>query len=184
MFNIDMIKDVSCFKENALPAKASFIPYRNETELGERKSSLRVSLDGLWKFAYAKNYNLAVKDFYKKEYCTGSWDSITVPANMQMEGYDIPQYANVQYPWDGVEAVSHTEVPEEFNPVGMYVKILDISDKAQDKDIIITFEGVESAFALWVNGEYVGYAGDSFTATSFDLTKFVQAGLNKIAVMV
>ena len=184
MFNIDMIKDVSCFKENALPAKASFIPYGNETEISERKSSLRVSLDGLWKFAYAKNYNLAVKDFYKKEYCTGSWDSISVPSNMQMEGYDIPQYANVQYPWDGVQAVSHTEVPEEFNPVGMYVKMLDISEKAQDKDIIITFEGVESAFALWVNGEYVGYAGDSFTATSFDLTKFVQAGLNKIAVMV
>ena len=184
MFNIDMIKDVSCFKENAMPAKASFIPYGDENEIAERKSSLRVSLDELWKFAYAKKYNLAVKDFYKKEYCTGSWDSITVPANMQMEGYDIPQYANVQYPWDGVQAVSHTEVPEEFNPVGMYVKMLNISDKAQDKDIIITFEGVESAFALWVNGEYVGYAGDSFTATSFDLTKFVQAGLNKIAVMV
>jgi len=184
VFDFNKIKDVSFFKENALPAKAAFIPYGNEEELKERKSSLRVSLDGLWKFAYAKNLSLAVKDFYKKDYCVKSWDSISVPSNMQMEGYDIPQYANVQYPWDGVQDVAHDDVPSDFNPVGMYVKTLNISENAKDKDIIITFEGVESAFALWVNGEYVGYAADSFTATSFDLTKFVSAGINKIAVMV
>ncbi|MBF1014219.1 MAG: beta-galactosidase, partial [Lachnospiraceae bacterium] len=184
MFDFNKIKDVSFFKENALPAKATFIPYGNEEEIKERKSSLRVSLDGLWKFAYAKNLSLAVKDFYKKDYCVKSWDSISVPSNMQMEGYDIPQYANVQYPWDGVQDVAHDDVPSDLNPVGMYVKTLNISENARDKDIIITFEGVESAFALWVNGEYVGYAADSFTATSFDLTKFVSAGINKIAVMV
>ena len=183
-FDFNKIKNVSFFKENTMPPKASFIPYKNEEEITERKSSLRVSLDGLWKFAYAKNLMLAVKDFYKKDYCVKSWDSITVPSNMQMEGYDIPQYANVQYPWDGVQDVAHDEIPSDFNPVGLYVKMLNISEKTENKDIIITFEGVESAFALFVNGEYVGYAADSFTASSFDLTKFVQTGLNKIAVMV
>ena len=183
-FNYDMVNDVSCFKDNTLPAKASFIPYGNEDELSERKSSLRVSLDGLWKFAYARNYNLAVKDFYKSEYQTDSWDSITVPANMQMEGYDIPQYANVQYPWDGIEDVAQTEAPHKFNPVGMYVKMLEISEKVENKDIVITFEGVESAFAFWVNGKYVGFAGDSFTETSFDISDFVVRGRNKLAVMV
>lgn len=182
MFSIEKINNVSFFKENALSAAASLIPYLNEVELNERKSSMRVSLDGLWKFAYAKNYEMSIKDFYKEDYSVEGWDSITVPSNIQMEGYDIPQYVNIQYPWDGHEKVSYKETPKRFNPVGMYVKIFNVLDT--NKDFVITFEGVESAFAFWVNGKYAGYASDSFTETKFDLTEFVKKGINKIAVAV
>lgn len=182
MFNFDIINDVFYFKEKALPAKASFIPYADEIELKERKSSFRVSLDGLWKFAYAKNLESSLKDFYKEEYSVDGWDSISVPSNIQMEGYDAPQYVNIQYPWDGREDVKYNNAPKRFNPVGMYVKTINILEN--DKDFIITFEGVESAFALWLNGKYIGYASDSFTETRFDLTSFIKKGINKIAVVV
>lgn len=171
------------YKENVLPQKASFIPYKTEEELKNRKSSMRVSLDGLWKFAYAKNYGQIIDGFYKEDYDNLSWDDIDVPCNIQLRGYDRPQYTNIQYPWDGIMEVSHNEVPKEFNPIGMYVKYITINKDIED-DVIITFEGVESSFALWVNGSYVGYSSDSFTESSFDITKYLRPGVNKLATMV
>ena len=101
-----------------------------------------------------------------------------------MEGYDIPQYVNIQYPWDGREDVWRDTVPSEFNPVASYVKYFTLPEGFRKNGLYISFQGVESGFALWFNGHYVGYSEDSFTPSDFDLTPYVKEGENKLAVQV
>ena len=107
-----------------------------------------------------------------------------MPAQIQMEGYDIPQYVNIQYPWDGREDVWRDAVPSEFNPVASYVKYFTLPEGFKKNGLYISFQGVESGFALWLNGQYVGYSEDSFTPSDFDLTPYVKEGENKLAVQV
>lgn len=107
-----------------------------------------------------------------------------MPAHIQMEGYDIPQYVNIQYPWDGREDVWRDAVPSEFNPVASYVKYFTLPEGFKKNGLYISFQGVESGFALWLNGQYVGYSEDSFTPSDFDLTPYVKEGENKLAVQV
>ena len=107
-----------------------------------------------------------------------------MPAHIQMEGYDIPQYVNIQYPWDGREDVWRDAVPSEFNPVASYVKYFTLPEGFRKNGLYISFQGVESGFALWLNGHYVGYSEDSFTPSDFDLTPYVKEGENKLAVQV
>ena len=101
-----------------------------------------------------------------------------------MEGYDAPQYANTQYPWEGREDIRPGEIPEYFNPVASYVKYFTVPERMKGKRLFISFEGAESALALWLNGTFVGYSGDSFTPSQFELTAYVKDGLNKLAVQV
>ena len=145
---------------------------------------LYTSLNGLWKFHYAKNYRCTIKGFEKEEYNCSSWDDIRVPAHIQMEGYDVPQYANVQYPWEGKEKISPGEIPEEFNPVASYVKYFEVPDNMKGKPVFISFQGAESGLALWLNGVFIGYSEDSFTPSEFELTSYLNQGVNKLAVQV
>ncbi|SFC95001.1 glycoside hydrolase family 2 TIM barrel-domain containing protein [Butyrivibrio sp. YAB3001] len=183
-FDFEMVKNPEIFKDNVLPAHGDFVAYATEDELFEKVSSLRLSLNGLWKFHYAKAYRNTVKGFEKEDYDCNFWDDIRVPAHMQMEGYDVPAYINVQYPWDGHEKIELGQVPEEFNPVGSYVKYFRLPDSWDGKEVHIVFEGVESGFALWLNGEYVGYSEDTFTPSEFDLTPYLKKGINKLAAQV
>ena len=169
-FDFAKVKDPTFFKENVLNAHASFRTYASREEYRTGSSSLALKLDGIWKFAYAKNYTSAIPGFEKTDYDCSGWDDIHVPAHIQMEGYDIPQYANVQYPWDGREEVQPGEIPQRFNPVASYVKYFELPESMQGKPVHIEFEGVESGMALWLNGSYVGYTEDSFSAHAFDLT--------------
>ena len=100
-FTFDMVKDPEIFKDNVLPQHADFVAYGSEDEIQGESSSLRLSLNGLWKFHYARNYRAVVPGFEKEDYDCSYFDDIRVPAHIQMEGYDIPAYINVQYPWDG-----------------------------------------------------------------------------------
>lgn len=84
-----------------------------------------------------------------------------------MEGYDKPQYVNVQYPWDGHEEVEPGQIPEKFNPVASYAKYITIPKRFENKRVFISFQGVESGFALWCNGKYIGYSEDTFTPSEF-----------------
>ncbi len=93
-----------------------------------------------------------------------------------MEGYDKPQYVNVQYPWDGHEAIEPGEIPTQFNPVASYVKYFTVPENMQDKRLFVSFQGVESGFALWCNGSYVGYSEDTFTPSEFELTSYLKEG--------
>lgn len=172
-FTYERVKDPGYFRENRLDGHSDHVAYasREEAEVSG-KTSLRESLNGLWKFHYAKNYASAVPGFEKMEYSAKEWDDIYVPAHIQLEGYGVPQYVNTQYPWDGHEDAAPGQIPEKFNPVASYVKYFYIPDRMKGRSLYISFQGVESAFALWLNGEYVGFAGDTFSPSEFELTPY------------
>lgn len=183
-FEIKKIHDPKFFKENCMAAYSDHVAYADETEAEEKKSSFRLSLDGIWKFHYARNYAQTVNGFEAETFDCKCWEDIRVPAHIQMEGYDIPQYVNIQYPWDGREDVWRDAVPSEFNPVASYVKYFTLPEGFMKNGLYVSFQGVESGFALWLNGHYVGYSEDSFTPSEFDLTPYVKEGENKLAVQV
>lgn len=183
-FDFKIVADPTVFKVNCLPAHSDHVCYRNEAEAEQERTANRRSLNGIWKFSYAVNPASVIEGFESLDYdCTG-WDSIRVPSNMQMEGYDKPAYVNTQYPWDGRENIKPGEIPTEYNPVGSYITYFSIPKEWKDQPVCISFQGVESGFALYLNGQYVGYSEDSFTASEFDLTPFIQKGVNKLAVRV
>ena len=181
-FDFNIVTNPEIFQENRLPAHSDHICYRNEYEKQTRQTSLRFNLNGIWKFAYAKNMNLAVKDFEKADYNCKNWDEIRVPAHIQMEGYDIPQYTNTTYPWEGKEYIEPGQIPTDFNPVASYVKYFELPDEMKGGKVCISFQGVESGFAVWLNGNYVGYSENSFDPAEFDLTPYIKDGENKLAV--
>ncbi len=168
-FDPEFLKDPRVFAVNRLPAHASF------TVLDAEGSALEKTLDGTWKFCYAKTPEQAPEEFYKEGYDVSGWDDIAVPGYIQMQGdgkYGRPQYVNVQYPWDGVEALTPPQFPQKFAPVGCYVRQFTVPE-GWHNSVCIRFDGVETAFALWCNGEFVGYSEDSFTPAEFDLTQAV-----------
>ena len=180
----DVLQNPRFFKENVLPAHSAHMIYHDREELFDKNSSLVKCLDGVWKFSYAVNLDSAIPGFEKADYDCKSWADIRVPAHIQMEGYDVPQYVNVQYPWDGREQIKPGEVPRRFNPVASYVKYFTVPKAMANQEIRICFRGVESGMALWLNGSYVGYSEDSFTPSDFDLTPYLKDGENKLAVQV
>ena len=183
-FDYALVKDPLYFRDGRMDAHSDHIYYRDENELQEKETSYRYSLNGLWKFHYAKNYKNSVKGFESVEYSCRDWEDIYVPAHIQMEGYDIPQYANVQYPWEGHEEIHPGEIPEKFNPVASYVNYFTVPETMRGKRLFISFQGAESGMALWLNGAFVGYSEDSFTPSEFELTEYVKEGENKLAVQV
>ena len=183
-FQYEKVRDPEYFAENRMKAHSDHVYYRNWEEAEVQENYFRYSLNGLWKFSYAKNIESAITGFEKEEYDASKWDEIRVPAHIQMEGYDVPQYANVQYPWDGRAQIEPSEIPTQFNPVASYVKYFEVPEYMQEEKLYISFLGVESGFALWLNGCYVGYSEDSFTPSEFDLSKYVKEGVNKLAVQV
>ena len=183
-FDYSLVKDPQYFKDGRMDAHSDHTYYRDGEEAQEEETSFRYDLNGIWKFHYARNYGSAIPGFEKTEYCCKDWDDIRVPAHIQMEGYDVPQYANVQYPWEGHEDIHPGEVPEHFNPVASYVKYFEVPEEMQGKRLFISFQGAESGIALWLNGHFVGYSEDSFTPSEFELTEYVQEGENKLAAQV
>ena len=183
-FDYSLVKDPQYFKDGRMDAHSDHTYYRDGDEAQEKETSFRYDLNGIWKFHYARNYGSAVPGFEKEEYCCKDWDDIRVPAHIQMEGYDAPQYANVQYPWEGHEDIHPGEIPEHFNPVASYVKYFEVPEEMQGKRLFISFQGAESGIALWLNGHFVGYSEDSFTPSEFELTEYVKEGENKLAAQV
>ena len=184
-FDFDsIVKNPSVFADGRLPAHADFVPYRNAAELAAGETSLRMPLDGVWRFRYSRNPSAAPDGFWQPDYDLSGWDSIRVPAHIQMEGYDVPAYVNTQYPWDASEELQPGEMPEFFNPVADYVCSFRLPDHFRREEVCISLEGVESGFALWLNGLYIGYSEDSFTPSDFRLTDALCEGENRLAVRV
>ena len=183
-FDYSLVKDPQYFKDRRMDAHSDHTYYRDGEEAQEKATSFRYDLNGIWKFHYARNYGSAIPGFEKADYCCKDWDDIRVPAHIQMEGYDAPQYANVQYPWEGHEDIHPGEIPEHFNPVASYVKYFEVPEEMQGKRLFISFQGAESGIALWLNGQFVGYSEDSFTPSEFELTEYVKEGENKLAAQV
>ena len=183
-FNYDLVKDPTYFNDNRVAAHSDHKYYASVEAMEQDVDNFRHSLNGLWKFHYAKNYNSTIPGFEKTEYCCKSWDDIRVPAHIQMEGYDVPQYANVQYPWEGREEVELGQIPERFNPVASYVKYFEVPEEMEGKKVFISFQGAESGIAVWLNGNFVGYSEDTFTPSEFELTPYLKEGENKLAAQV
>ncbi len=171
------------FGINKEPAHSTIVPFPTvEQALAYRATSSPMvwSLNGTWQFHWAKKPDDRPREFYRPEYDASSWDSIPVPSNWQMHGYDIPIYTNVRYPFPA----DPPHIPHDFNPVGSYRRTFTLPEGWEGRQIFVVFDGDESAFYLWVNDQAAGYSQDSRTPAEFNITRFVKQGQNLIAVEV
>lgn len=166
------------FQENRLPAHSD-----HQWRLGDGTDPVQ-SLNGEWRFSYAGCPAEAPEGFFTEDFDSSGWDAIPVPAHWQLHGYGKPAYDNVQYPWDGHEAVAPGEAPQKYNPTGSYLLRFVPSEIFRDRRAVLRFEGYESGLAVWLNGQYVGYSEDGYTTTEFDVTEQLRAGENLLAVRV
>lgn len=183
--SLNWLSDVSVYAVNRLKAYSDHLYYETMEE-ARRKGPMehRHSLNGTWEFSYAVNPASRIENFYEEDYDASGWETIQVPGHIQLQGFGKPHYVNTMYPWDGHNDIRPPEIPMDHNPVGSYIKTFIIPKNMEEKSIYISFQGVESAFYVWLNGEFVGYSEDSFTPADFDLSPFVQSGENKLAVEV
>lgn len=185
MPSLDWLENPEVFQVNRLDAHSSHNFYEREEEVGlGDEMPLKQSLCGKWRFAYAENPTLRKTDFYKMDFDCTEFDTISVPGHIQTQGYDRCHYINTMYPWDGQEELRPPYISKEYNPVGSYVKEFFLKENLKGKRVFISFQGVESAFYVWLNGEFVGYAEDSFTPSEFEITSYLTDGKNKLAVEV
>lgn len=183
-FDINWLANPEVFKVNRMDAHSYHSYYRNVEEVKKSDSTFLYSLDGPWKFHYSKNYDDSIKDFYDLNVDCKRWKDITVPGHLETQGYDLPQYVGVMYPWDGHEEVNPGQVPVDFNPVGSYVKYFNLPKNMEEGPVYVSFQGVESGFSVWMNGHFVGYSEDSFTPADFDISPYIRKGENKLSVQV
>ncbi|EXJ23338.1 Beta-galactosidase [Alkalibacterium sp. AK22] len=170
----------SVIHKNRLPESAYHFQYdhlKKAKTHNRRLSSGFQLLNGEWAFHYSPFPEKCPEDFYHSDYDDSEWDRIKVPSNWQFEGYDRPHYTNVQYPFP----VDPPFIPSE-NPTGIYRRTFDVSDL--NDCCLLRFEGVDGAFDVWVNGEYIGYATGSRTASEFDLSDVIKKGKNTLTVRV
>ena len=196
--NADMkwLDNPEVFRVNQLDAHSDHCYYKTYEDIGKNENCLTQSLNGQWKFAFSRNVASRPANFYEEGYDTGSFDMIAVPGHIELAGYDQIRYINTMYPWEGREyrrgaystesagAGEGTFSEAEYNPVGSYIKTFDLNESMYGKRIRICFEGVEQAMYLWFNGQFIGYAEDSFTPSEFDLTPYIREKGNVLAVQV
>ncbi|MFQ8939509.1 MAG: glycoside hydrolase family 2 TIM barrel-domain containing protein [Agathobacter rectalis] len=196
--NADMkwLDNPEVFKVNQLEPHSDHCYYLDYSDMKKEKNPLLQSLNGQWEFAYSKNVMERPVDFYKETFDASGFDKIMVPGHIELAGYDKIRYINTMYPWEGKEyhrgaySMETTGAEEgmfseaQYNPVGSYIKYFDLDNNMCGKRIHICFEGVEEAMYLWLNGQFIGYAEDSFTPSEFDLTPYVKEKGNVLAVQV
>lgn len=196
--NADMkwLDNPEVFKVNQLEPHSDHCYYLDYSDMKKEKNPLLQSLNGQWEFAYSKNVMERPVDFYKETFDASGFDKIMVPGHIELAGYDKIRYINTMYPWEGKEyhrgaySMEATGAEEgmfseaQYNPVGSYIKYFDLDKNMCGKRIHICFEGVEEAMYLWLNGQFIGYAEDSFTPSEFDLTPYVKEKGNVLAVQV
>lgn len=175
------------FKLNRMDAHSYQMPFtslKDALSLCHEKSKRYKSLNGKWYFEFAENPDSANMDFYKPDYDVSNWDKITVPSHWQFQGYDYPQYTNTKYPWLEDDKIDPPYAPTNYNPVGAYRTEFTIPSEWKNEPVYISFQGVESAFYIWINGNLVGYSEDSFDTSEFDITPYITDGENILAVQV
>ena len=196
--NADMkwLDNPEVFKVNQLESHSDHCYYLDYSDMKKEKNPLLQSLNGQWEFAYSKNVMERPVDFYKETFDASGFDKIMVPGHIELAGYDKIRYINTMYPWEGKEyhrgaySMQATGAEEgmfseaQYNPVGSYIKYFDLDKNMCGKRIHICFEGVEEAMYLWLNGQFIGYAEDSFTPSEFDLTPYIKEKGNVLAVQV
>lgn len=183
-FDYSIVGNRKIFQQNRLQAHGEYHTYLKDEQTGEWNSNRFLSLNGVWKFAYGENYSQTPSGFEEADFDCRYWKEILVPGHMQTQGYGVPHYTNTAYPWDGKEAVEVGEIPVKYNPVGCYVKYFRLPEGFEKKNIRLSFQGVESGAAVWLNGFYVGYFENSFDPAEFEITQYLTSGENKLAVQV
>ncbi len=194
--DIKWLDNPEIFRVNQLPAHSDHGYFLSYEDLEAGKNGLEQSLNGQWEFWFSKNAKCRPTHFYEENFDTTGFDKIMVPGHIELAGYDQIRYINTMYPWEGKEyrrgAYSLESIGDGagmfseagYNPVGSYITRFDLDEKLVGKRIIICFEGVEQAMYLWLNGQFVGYAEDSFTPSEFDLTPYIREKGNILAVEV
>lgn len=177
---LSWLEDPEVFAVNRIPAHSDHTYFEKETE----ERPLRQCLNGSWLFSYAKNPSMRVERFYEDSYDCSGFDTIQVPGHLETQGYGRNQYINTMYPWDGEEFLRPPMISKRNNPVGSYVKYFTLEEQMKGKRTFISFQGVETAFYVWLNGTFIGYSEDSFTPAEFELTETLREGENKLAVEV
>ena len=178
--------------ENPAVLGINKLPYHATLQLPSKWKACKeiMSLDGEWLFHWSRSPKERPADFYKEDYDVSGWGKITVPGNWQTQGYGTPIYININYPFVKDRPRVTTEPPKDWtayenrNPVGSYVTFVDVTKEMLAKNLILHFGGVHSAMYVWVNGQRVGYSQNSMSPAEFDVTKYMRAGKNKLAVEV
>ena len=176
-------EDPTVYAINKETPRAWFIPFSEDgTKVAGDifNSDVLRSLNGEWKFHLAVNPSERPYYFFKNDYDVRDWDVIEVPSNWEVIGYDVPIYTNVKYPHEKTPPT----IQDHYNPVGSFKKTFELTSKEIEKDVILHFGAVSSAFYVWVNGEFVGYSEDSKTPAEFNITSVVLEGDNQVAVEV
>lgn len=173
--------------------RVSALPYPDQQMAATQqvaKNPWFKTLDGRWKFKWAPDPDHRPRDFFRAGFDAGEWDRITVPGNWQTQGYGVPVYSNSPYPFKKDPPRVMGEPPANFtnyahrNPVGSYRRTFELPEDWQGRPVFLQFDGVDSAFYLWLNGEKIGYSQGSRTPALFEITPHVQAGENLLAVEV
>ena len=178
--------------ENPAVLGINKLPYHATLQLPSKEKECKeiVSLDGQWLFHWSRNPEERPVDFYREDYDVSQWGKITVPGNWQTQGYGTPIYININYPFVRNRPSVTSEPPKDWtayenrNPVGSYVTFFNVTKEMLNQNLILHFGGVHSAFYLWINGQKVGYSQNSMSPAEFDVTKYLRAGKNRLAVEV
>lgn len=195
-------EDETIFAENKEPAVATYMPYATEvamtadkayydTPWTEPQNDRYLSLDGTWRFHFSSEPSVRPQDFYQEGYDVSQWDTIPVPSCWEMLGYDHPMYCNVEYPHANTPPYikarpGYNDGGKNYgiNPTGSYVRTFTLPADWQQGRTFIHFGGIYSAASVWVNGQYVGYTQGANNVSEFDVTKYLRAGENRLAVEV
>ena len=178
------LEDPTVFRVNRLDAHSDHVTYLDIQELAAGKTSLRQSLDGLWRFRWSENPESRPADFWKPDFDDSDFDTIQVPGHMETQGYDQIQYINKLYDWDGHAELRPPHIDWRHDPVGSYVTCFDLEETLLEHPVCISFQGVEQAMYVWLNGHFVGYSEDSFTPSEFDLSPYIHPTGNRLCVEV
>jgi beta-galactosidase len=171
---------ISGINRDASRASAYSFANLNGALKGDREKSGRyISLNGDWDFAFALKPGDEPKDFYKSK--VSGWKKIPVPSNWEMQGYDKPIYKSAVYPF---RPVNPPYIPKDYNGVGCYQRSITVPADWKSMNITLHFGGVSSAYKVWLNGKFVGYAEDSFLPSEFNITPYLQDGENILSVWV
>jgi beta-galactosidase len=178
--------NVAVYRVNVERPHATMMTYPDAALAGagdRTRSQWFQSLNGAWKFHCAPNPASRPVEFFAPGFDDGAWRTIPVPSNYQLHGCDIPIYTNIEYPFPQGEDGSPV-VPKDRNSVGSYRTVFTVPDGWAGRQTFVHFDGVDSAFYLWVNGQKVGYNEDSRTDAEFNITRYVKPGKNLLAVEV
>ena len=178
---------------NAEPPRATFIPFatvEQALQIAFTNSPFYFSLNGVWKFHWVPRSEMRPTNFFETNFADSAWTNLVVPSNWEMQGFGVPIYLGSGHPFKidpprvmGDPPTNWTAFAQR-NPVGSYRKTFSLPEKWDGRRVFIHFDGVESAFYVWCNGQKIGFSKDSRTPAEFDLTDFVRPGLNQIAVEV